>query len=195
MLGRSSAAATLQRLVWLHAANAAELALHTAGAVAGLAALLRDKESAKAREHAAAALGNLCCRDEGIKAAVGSQAGVLTGLVQQLGDRHAPVRAAAAAALKSLAAHCVENQTRIGAIVGALKGLQVGGLRRSEPAAIFGCNSIGLALFAQAFTVKQCLSLCLVRGGGSCSIVACMLASALMCPGCAAPLCSAGAAG
>uniref|UniRef100_A0A383VBP4 Vacuolar protein 8 n=1 Tax=Tetradesmus obliquus TaxID=3088 RepID=A0A383VBP4_TETOB len=122
---RSSAAATLQRLVWLHAANAAELALHTAGAVAGLAALLRDKESAKAREHAAAALGNLCCRDEGIKAAVGSQAGVLTGLVQQLGDRHAPVRAAAAAALKSLAAHCVENQTRIGAIVGALKGLQV----------------------------------------------------------------------
>jgi HEAT repeat protein len=123
---RSSAAATLQRLVWLHAANAAELALHTPGAVGGLAALLRDKDSTKAREHAAAALGNVCCRDEGIKAAVGRQAGVLTGLVQLLQDKHAPVRAQAAAALKSLASHSVENQTRIGSIVGALKGLQVG---------------------------------------------------------------------
>jgi HEAT repeat protein len=122
---RSSAAATLHRLVWLHAANAADLALHTQGAVAGLAALLQDKESSKAREHAAAALGNICCRDEGIKSAIGRQAGVVTGLVQLLGDVHAPVRAQAAAALKSLAAHSVENQTRIGSVVGALKGLQV----------------------------------------------------------------------
>ncbi|KAF6264723.1 armadillo-type protein [Scenedesmus sp. NREL 46B-D3] len=129
---RSSAAATVQRLVWLHAANAAELTQRTPGAVACLAALLRDEESTKARERAAAVLGNLCCTDVGIKAALGCQPGVVTGLVQLLGNRHAPVRGQAAAALKSLAAHCVENQTRIGCVTGALKGLLVL-LRDADP--------------------------------------------------------------
>jgi hypothetical protein len=122
---RSSSAATLQRLAWLHAANAAAIVQSTPGAVQRLAALLRDKESTKAREHAAAALCNLCS-SEGIKAAIGCQAGVVTGLVQLLEDGHAAVRAQAAAALKSLAANSVENQTHIGAVIGALQGLQVG---------------------------------------------------------------------
>jgi HEAT repeat protein len=121
---RSSSAATLQRMAWLHAANAAAIVQSTPGAVQRLAALLRDKDSTKAREHAAAALCNLCS-SEGIKAAIGRQAGVVTGLVQLLEDGHAAVRAQAAAALKSLAANSVENQTRIGAVIGALQGLQV----------------------------------------------------------------------
>jgi aerobic-type carbon monoxide dehydrogenase small subunit (CoxS/CutS family) len=122
---RCSSAATLQRLAWLHAANAAAIVQCTPGAIQHLAAVLRDKESIKAREHAAAALANLCS-SQGIKAAIGCQAGVVTGLVQLLEDAQAAVRAQAAAALKGLAANCVENQTRIGAVIGALQGLQVG---------------------------------------------------------------------
>lgn len=122
---RASAAATLQRLAWLHTDNQAAIALHTPDAVAGLAALLRDTATARAREHAAAAIANLAFSSDAVRSVIVQQPGTLTGLIQLLSDHHASIRIQAASALKSLASRNVDHQTKIGAMCGAIKGLLV----------------------------------------------------------------------